>query len=67
MTCRGGAQWPRLQLGEREAHRSAARRLGSCVSHAAPGGKGNSLAQLNTSFVFIKRMGMLALAGREDV
>lgn len=41
--------------------------LGSCVFHAAPGGKGNSLAQLNTSFVFIKRMGMLVLAGGEDV
>ncbi len=43
----------------REALHSAARCLGSCVFHAAPGGKGNSLAQLNTSFVFIKRMGML--------
>lgn len=48
---------------QREAHRSAARRLGSCVLHVAPGGKGNGLAQLNTSFVFIKRMGMLVLAG----
>lgn len=55
------------QLGEREAHCSAARCLGSCVLHVAPGGKGNALAQLNTSFVFIKRMGMLVLAGREDV
>ncbi len=52
---------------EREAHRSAAHCLGSCVLHVAPGGKGNGLAQLNTSFVFIKRMGMLVLSGREDV
>lgn len=34
--------------------------------HVAQGGKGNSLAQLNASFVFIKRMGMLVLAVRQD-
>lgn len=68
MASRGSGKWPRRQqLDEREAHRSAARCLGSCVFHAAPGGKGSSLAQLNTSFVFIKRMGMLVLAGMEDV
>lgn len=69
VSSRGSTRWPRRrqQLVEREAHRSAARRLGSCVLHVAPGGKGNSLAQLNTSFVFIKRMGMLVFAGWEDV
>lgn len=50
-----------------EAHHSAAHCLGSCVLHVAPGGKGNGLAQLNTSFVFIKRMGMLVLAVDKDV
>lgn len=64
-----GALRPRRRRrhAEREARGSAAGCLGSCVFHAAPGGKGNSPAQLNTSFVFIKRMGMLALAGMEDV
>lgn len=64
---KGAPQWPgQRELTERGAYRSAAHWLGGGVLHVAQGGKGNGLAQLNASFVFIKRMGMLVLAVRQD-
>lgn len=50
----------------REAHLSAVRCLGSCVLHAAPGGKGNGPAQLNTSSVFIKRNGHVSFGRHKE-
>lgn len=63
----GSPQWPgQRELEEREGPIAQLHIELAAVLHVAQSGKGNGLAQSSTSFVFIKSVGMLVLAARED-